>query len=83
MKNIIIVITTILLSINMVNAEEKKTLANTFDWDGKCVAEHKISPGALSCAIKNSFRKLYTKKDGSLNALGKFFNAKSLADLKK
>ena len=63
MKNIIILITTILFSINIVNAEEKKTLAKTLDWDGKCVAEHKISPGAISCAIKNSFRKLYTKKD--------------------
>ena len=83
MRNIIILITTILLSINIVNAEEKKTLANTFDWDGKCVAEHKISPGAIACSIKNGFRKLYTKKDGSLNALGKFFNAKSLTDLKK
>ena len=83
MKNIIILITTILFSINIVNAEEKKTLAKTLDWDGKWVAEHKISPGAISCAIKNSFRKLYTKKDGSLNALGKFFNAKSLADLNK
>ena len=83
MKNIIILITTILFSINIVNAEEKKTLAKTLDWDGKCVAEHKISPDAISCAIKNSFRKLYTKKDGSLNALGKFFNAKSLADLNK
>ena len=83
MKNIIILITTILLSINMVNAEEKKTLAKTLNWDGKCVTEHKISPGAISCAIKNSFRKLYTKKDGSLNALGKFFNAKSLSDLNK
>ena len=83
MKNIIILITTVLLSINMVNAEEKKTLAKTFDWDGKCVAEHKISPSAIACTIKNGFRKLYTKKDGSLNALGKFFNAKSLADLNK
>ena len=83
MRNIIILITTILLSINIVNAEEKKTLAKTFDWDGKCVAEHKISPSALACTIKNGFRKLYTKKDGSLNALGKFFNAKSLADLNK
>ena len=83
MKNIIILITTILLSINIVNAEEKKTLAKTFDWDGKCVAEHKISPSAIACTIKNGFRKLYTKKDGSLNALGKFFNAKSLADLNK
>ena len=82
MKNIIILITTILLSINMVNAEEKKTLANTFG-GSKCVAEHKISPGAIACTIKNGFRKLYTKKDGSLNALGKFFNAKALTDLKK
>ena len=82
MKNVIILITTILLSINIVNAEEKKTLANTLG-GGECVAEHKISPGAIACTIKNGFRKLYTKKDGSLNALGKFFNAKSLTDVNK
>ena len=77
MKNIIITLTTILLSTNIVNAEEKKTLADVVGKD--CIDKHKISPAALGCGIK----KLFKKKDGSPNALGKFFNAKTLADLKQ
>ena len=77
MKNIIIVITAIFLSTTGVNSEENKKLPDD------CYAEYKISPTTLGCNIKKGFRNLYTKKDGSLNALGKFFNAKSLADLKK
>ena len=76
MKNIIILLTTILLSTNMVNAEEKKTLADAIGTD--CLDKHKVSPAALGCGIK----KLFKKKDGSPNALGKFFNAKTLVDLK-
>ena len=76
MKNIIILITAILLSTNMVNAEEKKTLADAIGKD--CTDKHKISPAALGCGIK----KLFKKKDGTPNALGKFFNAKTLVDLK-
>ena len=76
MKNIIILITAILLSTNMVNAEEKKTLADAIGKD--CTDKHKISPAALGCGIK----KLFKKKDGTPNALGKFYNAKSLTDLK-
>ena len=77
MKNIAIILTTILLSTAFANAEEKKTLANTVQ-ASDCVAEHKVSPDALGCGIK----KLFKKKDGSPNALGKFFNAKSFADLR-
>ena len=76
MKNIIIVITAIFLSTTGVNSEENKKLPDD------CYAEYKVSPTTLGCRIKKGFRNLYTKKDGSLNALGKFFNAKSLADLK-
>ena len=76
MKNIIIVITAIFLSTTGVNSEENKKLPDD------CYAEYKVSPATLGCGIKKGFRNLYTKKDGSLNALGKFFNAKSLADLK-
>ncbi len=76
MKNIIILLTTILLSTNIVNAEEKKTLADAIGTD--CLDKHKVSPAALGCGIK----KLFKKKDGSPNALGKFFNAKTLVDLK-
>ena len=77
MKNIIIVITAIFISTTGVNSEENKKLPDD------CYAEYKISPTTLGCNIKKGFRNLYTKEDGSLNALGKFFNAKSLADLKK
>ena len=76
MKNIIIVITAIFLSTTGVNSEENKKLPDD------CYAEYKVSPTTLGCGIKKGFRNLYTKKDGSLNALGKFFNAKSLTDLK-
>ena len=77
MKNIIILMTAILFSTNIVNAEEKKTLADAIGTD--CTDKHKISPAALGCGIK----KLFKKKDGTPNVLGKFFNAKTLADLKK
>ena len=78
MKNIAIILTTILLSTAFANAEEKKTLENALQ-ASDCVAEHKVSPGALGCGIK----KLFKKKDGSPNALGKFYNAKTLKDLWK
>ena len=77
MKNIIILLTTILLSTTSVNSEENKKLPDD------CYAEYRISPTTLGCQIKKGFRNLYTKKDGSLNFLGKFFNAKSLTDLSK
>ena len=77
MKNIIILLTTILLSATSVNSEENKKLPDD------CYAEYKISPTTLGCQIKKGFRNLYTKEDGSLNFLGKFFNAKSLSDLNK
>ena len=77
MKKFLILVTTILLSSSIVNAEEKKTLADVIGTD--CIDKHKISPAALGCGIK----KLFKKKDGSPNALGKFFNAKTLADLRE
>ena len=77
MKKTIIIITTILLSTTGVNSEENKKLPDN------CYAEYKVSPETLGCGIKKGFRNLYTKKDGSLNALGKFINAKSLSDLNK
>ena len=76
MKNIIILMATILLSTNIVNAGEKKTMEDAIGTD--CLDKHKVSPAALGCGIK----KLFKKKDGSPNALGKFFNAKTLVDLK-
>ena len=77
MKNIIILLTTILFSATSVNSEENKKLPDD------CYAEYKVSPNTLGCNIKKGFKKLYTKEDGSLNVLGKFFNAKSLADVMK
>ena len=81
MKNIIILITTILFSINIVNAEEKKTLEDLIGKENisDCTNKHKISPAAFGCTIKKMFR----KKDGSPNALGKFYNTKTLKDLWK
>ena len=77
MKKIIILVTAALLSTTNINSEENKKLPDD------CYAEYKISPTTLGCQIKKGFRNLYTKKDGSLNFLGKFFNAKSLTDLNK
>ena len=69
-----------LLSSSIVNAEEKKTLADLVGkGKGDCIAEHKISPKAFGCSIK----RLFKKKDGSTNALGTFYNAKTLEDLWK
>ena len=82
MKKIIILLTTILLSIASVHSGEKvETLADLVD--NECYAKNKISPDTFGCTIKKGFHNLYTNDDGSLNALGKFFNAKSLTDLKK
>ena len=77
MKKIIIIMTVALLSTTNINSEENKKLPDD------CYAEYKISPNTVGCNIKKGFKKLYTKKDGSLNALGKFFNAKSFADVNK
>ena len=77
MKKIIILVPSIILSTNIVNAEEKKTLAEVIGKD--CTDKHKISPAAIGCSIK----KLFKNKDGTPNALGRFFNAKTLVDLKK
>ena len=82
MKNIIVLLTAILLSATSVYSEEQKeTLADYVD--DECYSKTKISPDTLGCTIKKGFHNLYTNDDGSLNALGKFFNAKSLTDLKK
>ena len=78
MKKIIILVTVALLTTTTnINSEENKKLPDD------CYAEYKISPSTLECGIKRGFRNIYTKKDGTLNALGKFFNAKTLADLNK
>ena len=77
MKKIIIIVTVTLLSTTNINSEENKKLPDN------CYAEYKVSPNTLGCSIKKGFKKLYTKEDGSLNALGKFFNAKSFADVMK
>ena len=78
MKKIIILLTSIMVSSSLVNAEEKKTLVEYLP-EGNCVEKHKISPKAFGCGIK----KMFKKKDGSPNALGKFYNTKTLKDLWK
>ena len=77
MKIIIILMASILLSTNLVNAEEPKTLQEAIGTD--CINEHKVSPAAFGCGIK----KLFKKKDGTPNVFGKIFNAKTLVDLKE
>ena len=77
MKKIIILFTSILLTSTIVNAEEK-TLADMLP-KGDCVEKHKISPKAFGCGIKNLFK----NKDGTPNALGKFYNTKTLQELWK
>ena len=77
MKKIILLLTFLFFSIVNLNAEEKKVLPDD------CYAEYKISPKTFGCGIKKGFKNIYTKEDGSLNALGKFFNAKSFTDVLK
>jgi len=76
MKKIIILVAAALLFTTNINSEEDKKLP------ADCYAEYKVSPNTLGCNIKKGFNKIYTKEDGSLNAMGKFFNAKSFADLR-
>ena len=81
MKKTITIIAAILLSTNLANAEEKKTLEDLIGKENisDCTDEHKISPAAFGCTVK----KMFKKKDGTPNALGKFYNAKTLKDLWK
>ena len=77
MKKIIIIVTVALLSTTNINSEENKKLPDD------CYAEYKVSPKTFGCGIKKGFKNIYTNEDGSLNALGKFFNAKSFTDVLK
>ena len=77
MKKIIILVTVALLTTTNINSEENKKLPDD------CYAEYKVSPNTLGCKLKKGFKNIYTKEDGSLNTLGKFFNAKSFADVNK
>ena len=77
MKKIIILVAVTMFATTNINAEENKKLPDD------CYAEYKVSPNTLGCKLKKGFKNLYTKEDGSPNVLGKFFNAKSLADMNK
>ena len=77
MKKIIILVAVAFLATTNINSEENKKLPDD------CYAEYKVSPNTLGCKLKKGFKNIYTKEDGSLNALGKFFNAKSFADVNK
>ena len=76
MKIMIVMLTVIFFSINGANSEESENCE-----------EYKISLKALKCNIEkassNSKKRMTTKDDGSLNFLGKWFNAKSFADVIK
>ena len=75
MKTIIILIITFFFTIQNINAGE------TTD-----CREYKISIKALKCNLDrvggNAKEGLITKKEGTLNFLGKWYKAKSLTDLK-
>ena len=77
MKKIVILVTAALISTTNINSEENKKLPDD------CYAEYKVSPKTFGCKLKKGFRNFYTNEDGSLNTLGRFFNAKSLADVIK
>ena len=77
MKKIFLLLSFILLITSAANSGEKEELPDN------CYAEYKVSPKTFGCNLKKGFRKMLTKDDGSLNAIGKFYNSKSLADLKK
>ena len=76
MRIIIIIFTVIFFSINGANSEETEDCT-----------DYKISLKALKCNIdrvtSNSKKRMTTKEDGSHNFLGKWFNAKSFADVLK
>ena len=77
MKKIVILVTAALISTTNINSEENKKLPDD------CYAEYKVSPKTFGCKLKKGFRNFYTNEDGSLSTLGRFFNAKSLADVVK
>ena len=76
MRIIIIIMTAIFFSISAVNSEEKENCE-----------DYKISVKALKCnldqASSRGKKKMMTKDDGTQSFLGKWFNAKSLADVLK
>ena len=79
MKKIIIFTIFIFISVinfNVVNSEEEENCK-----------DYKISLKALKCNIDkasaNTKKRMTTKDDGSQNFLGKWFNAKSFADVIK
>ena len=78
-KNIFVLLLFISFFITDVNSEENtnKQLPEN------CYVEYQVSPDAIACGFKKGFRKIYTKKDGSLNFLGKFFNAKTFTETLK
>ena len=58
MKNIIVLTTALLVTTSTINAEEKKTLSDTFGKGGGCISEHKITPTAFGCSVKKLFKNL-------------------------
>ena len=82
MKSIITLITFLFISMSVANASDNKYKGQLDD-----CKDYKISPNFFICEISkagsNMKRKLTKKSDGSNNFLGKWFGAKSLADLKK
>jgi hypothetical protein len=79
MRKFLLLLTVLLFS--TINAYSEENKSNVLPKD--CYAEYKISPSTFGCGFKKGIKKLMSKKDGSHNFLGKFFNAKSGSDLLK
>ena len=79
MKKIVLITFLLLMSNNITYSEEKKNKP----LPDNCFDKYKISPYTLGCGFKKGLIKITTKKDGSHNFLGKFFNADSGKDLLK
>ena len=82
MKKILIILTFVFILTNQASSGE-----NDYRGELENCKDYKISPHFLICEMRkagNNFkRKLTTKKDGSQNVLGRWFNAKSLSDFNK
>ncbi len=79
MRILIVIFTLIFLSTSNVNSTD-----NSYRGELENCKDYKISPNAIICGVKkaggNFKRNITTKKDGSLNFLGKWFGSKSLKD---
>ena len=79
MRFLMIIFSFVILSISNVSSTD-----NSYRGELENCKDYKISPNTLICGVKkagsNFKRAITTKKDGSANFLGRWFNSKSLKD---